>query len=41
MEGWITRNGSIAYQGTLVRGGLVVTACECGDSGTSIRAGPP
>lgn len=36
MEGWITHNGSVPYQGTLTRGIFTVTACECGDSGTSI-----
>lgn len=39
MEGWITHNGSRAYQGTLTRGTHTVTACECGDAGTSIMAG--
>lgn len=40
MEGWVTHNGSTAYQGTLTRGNATVTACECGDAGTSIMAGP-
>jgi hypothetical protein len=40
MEGWITHNGSTAYQGTLTRGNATVTACECGDGGTSIIADP-
>ena len=41
MEGWVTYNGSSAYQGTLKRGIATVTACECGDSRTAIKAGPP
>ncbi|MFZ5879930.1 MAG: LysM peptidoglycan-binding domain-containing protein [Chloroflexota bacterium] len=39
MEGWITHNGSTAYQGTLTRGSLTVIACECGDANTAIMAG--
>ncbi|MBI3175551.1 MAG: LysM peptidoglycan-binding domain-containing protein [Chloroflexi bacterium] len=41
MEGWIAHSGSVAYQGTLTRGNATVTACECGDAGTAIKAGPP
>lgn len=31
LEGWIAHNGSHAYEGTLTRGGAVITACECSD----------
>ena len=30
-EGWTVHNGEAAYQGTLTKGSLVVTACECSD----------
>ena len=40
MEGWITHEGPVAYKGTLTRGSLTVTACECSDAATSIKAGP-
>ena len=40
MEGWITHNGPVAYKGTLTRGSFTVTACECSDAATSIKAGP-
>ena len=31
LEGWVAHNGSRAYKGTLIRGGVVMTACECSD----------
>jgi hypothetical protein len=31
LEGWIAHNGSQAYRGTLTRGPLIITACECSD----------
>jgi hypothetical protein len=31
LEGWVAHNGSRAYKGTLARGGVVATACECSD----------
>jgi murein DD-endopeptidase MepM/ murein hydrolase activator NlpD len=31
LEGWIAHNGSQAYKGTLTRGPLMITACECSD----------
>lgn len=31
LEGWVAHNGSQAYKGTLTRGALVITACECSD----------
>ncbi len=39
LEGWIAHNGDRPYEGTLTKGGLVVTACECGDLGSQITAG--
>ncbi len=36
MDGWVVRNGSREYLGTLIRGGATVIACECGDLYTSI-----
>lgn len=41
LSGWIPHNGSSAYQGTLTKGGLTVTACECGDAYTAINANYP
>ena len=40
MEGWIAHNGAAAYQGTLTRGSLTVTACECSDAASAIKADP-
>jgi murein DD-endopeptidase MepM/ murein hydrolase activator NlpD len=40
LEGWITHDGAAAYQGTLTRGSLTVTACECSDAPSAIKAGP-
>jgi len=31
LEGWIAHNGARAYEGTLTRGAVTVTACECSD----------
>jgi len=31
MEGWVAHNGARAYLGTLSKGNLTVTACECSD----------
>lgn len=41
LSGWVPHNGSTAYQGTLTKGGLIVTACECGDAYTAINANYP
>lgn len=38
LEGWVAHNGRAAYQGTLTRNGLTVTACACSDRSTQIRA---
>ena len=40
LGGWTIHNGSAAYKGTLTRGGLIVTACECGDLYSQVRADP-
>lgn len=39
MDGWTTHNGAEAYKGTLTKGSLIVTACECGDAYTQVKAG--
>ncbi|HMB22198.1 MAG TPA: LysM peptidoglycan-binding domain-containing protein [Anaerolineales bacterium] len=31
MNGWLAHNGREAYKGTLTRGALTITACECSD----------
>lgn len=41
LSGWAAHNGRTAYQGTLSKGGLTVTACECGDAYTAINANYP
>ena len=41
LGGWVARNGSRAYLGTLHKGGAVVIACDCGDAFTAINAGFP
>ncbi len=38
LEGWIAHNGADAYNGTLTLGNLTVTACECSDAASAIRA---
>jgi len=40
LGGWTVHNGSVPYKGTLTRGSLIVTACECGDLYTQVRADP-
>ncbi len=41
MNGWITHNGSREYLGTLTKGSTIVTACDCGDTYTSISGSYP
>ncbi len=41
VSGWVPHNGLEAYEGTLTKGGLTVTACVCGDAYTSISANYP
>lgn len=38
LGGWTVHNGSVAYKGTMTRGSLIITACECGDLYTQIRS---
>lgn len=38
LEGWVAHNGARAYLGTLTKGSLTVTACECGDAYTQIES---
>jgi len=39
MEGWIPHKGQTAYQGTLTRGAWTITACECSDVNSQVKAG--
>ncbi len=39
LDGWVARNGDSPYQGFLVRGNQVVTACECSNLTSQIVAG--
>ncbi len=41
MSGWIPHRGIRAYEGTLTKGGLTVTACECGDAYTAVNGNYP
>jgi len=41
MNGWTTHNGTREYLGTLTKGSSVVTACDCGDTYTSISGSYP
>lgn len=41
LSGWVPRNGTEAYKGTLSKGGLTVIACECGDAYTAISGSYP
>jgi murein DD-endopeptidase MepM/ murein hydrolase activator NlpD len=41
MDGWTAHEGSTAYKGTLTRGSLVVTACDCSDAFSTLRADNP
>jgi len=38
LEGWVVQAGSKAYQGTLARGPLVITACDCSDAPSQVRS---
>ena len=38
LDGWIVHSSGTAYQGTLTRNGLTVTACQCSDFRTEIRS---
>lgn len=39
LEGWIVHEGISAYQGTMTRNGLTVSACVCSDIHTQIMSG--
>ena len=38
LEGWIAHNGSREYKGTLTRGAITITACECSDYQSQIMS---
>ena len=38
MEGWVAHNGLVAYAGTLNKGSLKVTACECSDAYSAVTS---
>jgi len=38
LEGWIAHNGPRAYKGTLTRGALTITACECSDAPSQVMS---
>jgi len=38
LEGWTAHNGRTAYEGTLSKGSLNVTACTCGDAYSLIKS---
>lgn len=40
LEGWLVQNGSVEYQGTLVRNGKIITACTCSDQSSHIFSNP-
>ena len=41
LEGWVAHSNGEAYKGTLKRGPLTVTACDCGDAGSQIKSDIP
>ena len=38
LEGWVAEPGSKVYDGTLSRGPLVITACECSDGPSQVKS---
>ncbi len=38
-EGWVVRNGTDAYQGTMTRDNITITACDCADAPSQLQAG--
>ncbi len=38
LDGWVAKNGSQPYLGTLVNGSRTVRACECSDAASHVRA---
>jgi len=41
LEGWVAQSGSVAYAGTLSRGPLTITACQCSDAPSQIKSEIP
>jgi murein DD-endopeptidase MepM/ murein hydrolase activator NlpD len=41
LEGWVAQGGEDPREGTLTRGGATITACECSDFESRVRAGAP
>jgi LasA protease len=39
LEGWVAHEGNAPYQGTLTRGNTTVTACQCSDFRSHVKAG--
>ena len=39
LDGWIAQIGDAPYEGTLRRGNQTVTACECSDAASQVKAG--
>ena len=39
LDGWIAHIGNAPYKGTLTRGNQTVTACDCSDAASQIKAG--
>ncbi len=39
LEGWVAHNGDAPYAGTLTRGSRIVTACDCSDAPSHLKAG--
>jgi LasA protease len=40
-EGWVVHNGRQVYEGTLTRGALTITACECSDFRSQVSSEIP
>jgi len=38
LEGWVANAGSKVYKGTLARGPLIITACDCSDAPSQIKS---
>jgi murein DD-endopeptidase MepM/ murein hydrolase activator NlpD len=41
LEGWVARNGSAPYQGTLFRNGKTISACVCSDQASQLESEIP
>lgn len=40
LEGWIAKNGSLPYEGSLVKASRSVRACVCSDRDSQVQSGP-